>query len=121
VTIVGFGVVVAAARFARQWHLPFLRCWLHEFTGIPCPTCGCTRSLLAWGELDLGRAFFFNPLFFLLCAGVILWPVLAAFEKISRREWLSQAWARVPGRRAWQVAAGLIALNWLYLCLRLPR
>ena len=113
--------VLAVSRLARQGRLPFPPCWLRKFTGIPCPTCGCTRSLLAWAQLDPAQAFFFNPLFFLVCAGALLWPVLATFEKASGCRWFSQAWARVPHRRAWQLAAVLAALNWLYLWLRLPK
>jgi hypothetical protein len=121
VVAAGLLAIIAVARPVAAWHVPFPQCWLRKFTGLPCPTCGCTRSLLAWAQLDPGQAFFFNPLFCLLCAGVLLWPVVAAFEEISGREWLSRAWARVPRRRAWQVAAVLAALNWLYLCLRLPK
>jgi len=124
--VVAGGLVASVAMFAaaRAWELgrlPFPSCWLRRLTGIPCPTCGCTRSLQAWAELDPVLAFQFNPLFFLVCAAVLFWPVLTVGESISGRAWFSRAWAGLSKGRAWKVAAVLLALNWLYLCRWLPK
>lgn len=118
---IGFVGLVVTARVATQWHLPYPECWLRKLTGLPCPSCGCTRGLLAWSQLDLAQAFFFNPLFFLLCVGVLAWCVVAAAEKLAGRAWLSHWRSRFGRWSVWRIALVLIALNWLYLCLTLPK
>jgi hypothetical protein len=112
---------IVMTRFAAQWHLPLPQCWLRKLTGLPCPSCGCTRSLLAWSHLDLAQAFFFNPLFFLLCLGLIVWSIVRTVERVFGHPRLlrwSLTWKR---RLVWPIAILLAALNWLYLCLTLPK
>ncbi len=61
-------------------------CPLFTLTGIPCLLCGMTRSFLAMGGLDFGRAFAFHPL------GAILFGVLAGLAA-------TMAWSLARGRR----------------------
>ena len=83
-------------------------CALRTFTGIPCPLCGGTRSMLAWSQFDLPGAFRFNPFAGILPVAILSWPILARFQP-------KVASARFP----FLLAAALMA-NWLYLCLTLP-
>jgi len=118
VALIGLAVGV---RLARDWQLPLPFCWLRALTGIPCPACGCTRSLLAWAHLDPGSALRFNPLFFVGCLGVVAWATVWTLERITGIEWLprlTRAAHRLPVR--W-ILAGLATLNWLYLCRHLPK
>jgi len=114
--LLAFGVHLAA-----RWQLPFPQCLLRKFTGVPCPTCGCTRSLLAWSDLDLAAAFRFNPLFFVLCLGLLAWLGLWCVERLTGRAWLERWGARVRRGPIWKVFIALAVVNWLYLCLKLPR
>jgi hypothetical protein len=121
-----WGVLVLAglatgARVGLHWQLPFPQCWLRKLTGIPCPTCGATRSLAAWSRLDLSEAFRFNPLIFLICVGIIVWAVLRIAERVTQRGFLPDLQSRVSGQMFWKAGIALLALNWLYLCLTLPR
>ncbi|TWU43088.1 hypothetical protein Q31b_21250 [Novipirellula aureliae] len=50
-------------------------------TGLPCPTTGCTRSLIAFGRGDLATSFRMNP-FSLLIFG---FAVLTALHLIANR------------------------------------
>jgi Protein of unknown function (DUF2752) len=113
--------LVAGLRLAGQWQLPLPKCWLRTFTGVPCPSCGCTRSLLAWSHFDLAQAFNFNPLFFVCCVAGLLWLALWAAERFLHRPWLRQWRARADRWPVGRVFLALVALNWLYLCLRLPK
>jgi hypothetical protein len=37
-------------------------CVFKRITGVPCPTCGATRSVLLLSQGDIGNAFSMNPL-----------------------------------------------------------
>lgn len=113
--------LAVVARFALLWQLPLPQCWLRKLTGIPCPTCGCTRSLASWAMLDLGQAFRFNPLFFLLCGGLLMWSALGLVERLSERRLLDDFKKRTEHWPWWKIGATLLVVNWLYLCLMLPK
>lgn len=59
-----------------QIHCPF-----HYITGIPCPTCGMGRSLLAMLRLDLAAAFSYHPMTLPVCAAVLLGIHLGRFKR----------------------------------------
>ncbi len=48
-------------------------CMIYETTGLYCPGCGITRSIIALIHLDLYQSFRYNPLIF------ILYPVLIPY------------------------------------------
>ena len=115
------GAAAVVAKLAVAWNLPLFPCWLRKLTGIPCPSCGCTRSLLAWLDGDPGKAFRFNPLFFVCCVAVLLWLAIWVVEGVSGRRVLA-GWRRPLSRPlVWKIGLALLALNWLYLCLTLPK
>ena len=117
----GFVGMVMGLHWATRWQVPMPQCLLRKFTGIPCPTCGCTRSLLAWSDLDLGAAFRFNPLFFVFCLGLLAWFGLWCIERLTGRLWLARWGAVVNRGPVWKVFIALAVVNWLYLWLKLPR
>jgi Protein of unknown function (DUF2752) len=56
------------------YRLPLLHCPLRALTGIPCPTCGMTRSFTAIAQGDLTQAVqqhLFGPAVFLLLVGMM--------------------------------------------------
>ena len=118
-----FVAVTGAAWLLRlgvylQVPLPF--CLLRKFTGFPCPGCGCTRSLLAWTELDPLAALRLNPLFFAATVGLFLWAGLgwiAPSQRSRTLRWFGPLRALVTPRSLLILAAA----NWLYLCLTLPK
>ena len=99
-----------------RWRLPVPRCFFHDATGLPCPTCGATRCMRDFFAGDFFAALRWNPLFFFALAAGALFDVYAAvvlllrwprlrLEKISRR-----------AANALRFSAALaVALNWLYL------
>jgi hypothetical protein len=114
---------VAALRLAVAWHVPLPFCLLRRLTGIPCPACGCTRSVLAWTEFDPVAAFTFNPLFCLCCLVGACWLLWRGIGLASggRYGWTTTGRS---GFRRWpwgKVVAALAALNWIYLCFNLPK
>ena len=71
--------------------------------------------------MDLNEAFRFNPLFFLVCLGLIVWLALWVAERAFRCAVTPNLRPRVSGRVLWSAGLALVALNWLYLYLTLPK
>ena len=116
----GLGAMVAV-RLATAWAWPLPFCLLRKLTGVPCPACGSTRSLLAWTHFDLVGAFRFNPLFALAFVLGLAWLFLWASDR-----WLGRRWAETIRSRGqklpWRwIVAVLATLNWVYLCFGLPK
>jgi hypothetical protein len=53
--------------YSQGYRLPFLGCPIRHLTGIPCPTCGMTRSFMAIAQGDWNQAVthhLFGPVLF---------------------------------------------------------
>jgi len=59
-------VIILAAILAFNFLGLEYRCAFKALTGIPCPTCGMTRSFLSLLKLDLKSAFYYHPLFWVV-------------------------------------------------------
>jgi hypothetical protein len=90
------------------------RCAFRGLTGMPCPTCGTTRTAVALLGLDLAGAIRANPL--AAVAGIVF--VVGGAAALG---WLALGGRSLPElgwhwSRWWTAAAvGLVAANWLYL------
>lgn len=67
--ILGFSYapLIGTYFYNQNYRIPFLVCPIRHLTGIPCPTCGMTRSFMAIGRGDLSQAVaehLFGPLLF---------------------------------------------------------
>jgi hypothetical protein len=116
-----FSGAALAARLAQDHGLPWPRCWIRQLTGVPCPTCGATRSLLALLRCDLPAALRFNPLFTVGCVALTIWVAAMVVDSLFGCRFIdrvSHAGKRWPLGR---IAIALVALNWLYLVFYLPR
>jgi hypothetical protein len=88
-------------------------CTFRRLTGIPCPTCGTTRTALALLDLDLGAAIAVNPLATLVGVvfivggwAALVWVLLRGPVPVSGLHW----------SRLWTAATiGLVLINWIYL------
>lgn len=118
------GALAAAAvltRLALHLSLPLPFCLLRHLTGIPCPGCGSTRSLLSWSRLDPLEALRFNPLFFALTVAVVVWAVAAVLDGavgtrcLDRLNAVQKRWAST------RLLIFVLGANWLYLWLTLPK
>lgn len=83
----------------------FTLCLFKNITGIPCPSCGITRSLVFLARGDISDAFYFNPLGILAAVALVTFPVwimidillkkssfyqfYQALEKFFRRRWVA--------------------------------
>jgi hypothetical protein len=96
-----------AAKLALQTGLNW-RCPVMTLFHIPCPSCGSTRAFAALSELRLFEALRFNP----LLVSAIPIGALAFFLRIFLKPY---------ARFGWALLAAVVAANWIYLYLFLPR
>ncbi len=108
---------ILAARLAAEFNFNFPPCALKSVTGWPCATCGGTRALRALSHFDWAGAFFLNPLLTLLVAGSAVSALLWLLAPTSTLRRIKEQVDRLP---LVPLSLLAIALNWLYLILRLP-
>lgn len=103
----------AAAPFARDLAAGSPVCAFRAITGVPCPTCGGTRALLALARLDAFAALAWNPLVTLAVAvffGGGLVALVRALRGLGVPDDAPLRWAGA--------AAGLaLAANWAFVVL----
>jgi hypothetical protein len=117
IVLTGFFVVaVLVGFFLPDRATPI--CIFHRLTGIPCFTCGMSRSwrLLLNGEWS--TAFRMQPLFVLLLASAAVWTTYAWIVIVLRlpRLRLGTLSQRTKRAIAWGLVA-LVLINWAYLIL----
>ena len=108
------GASLLAASFLPLGLLGLFACPFHAATGVPCPTCGCTRAFHAFVHGDLTAAFLTSPLGTLLalvCALHLGWTLL----RLAGLPWAPSI---EPTRRVRWGTAALIAGNWAFLVVR---
>jgi hypothetical protein len=111
----GAGLACLALTTAHGVAVRLPGCPFKLLTGLPCPTCGVTRAVMAMTRLDLRAALELNPLavaaagaaaiYFLYAAIVLLWRTPRLRPRLTPRD---LAVARF-------VTAGVVSINWLYL------
>lgn len=113
-----YGGLVIGGLMALRLLRPLLQlappCAFHSLTGMPCPSCGATRSAMFLADGRVADSLRVNPLFFALYVGLIFWGLGAMCLMVSRRSitvTLSEGEKRVLRIG---VLCGIFA-NWLYL------
>jgi len=96
--------------------LPWPVCWFRHSLGVPCPTCGATRSALALTHGDIGLAFRTNPLMCLMYLGIIIFDLYAVAVLLFRTNRLRLDRIPLQVQRILRViVVGLVIGNWIYL------
>ena len=96
VKIVSFPLFVAMARFVPWERIPST-CVFYHVTGLPCPTCGITRSVAALAHLDLHGSVAMHPFGIPAVALFGLWWILSLYETAIGRRTDALRWARERG------------------------
>lgn len=94
--------------------LPFVFCSFKMMTGLPCPTCGSTRTLARLATLDLAGALEMNPLAAVVGLGFAAWAVGDLLLLPSRRA-LRIGLQPALVRPVQAAALALFLANWVYL------
>ena len=93
-------------------------CLFKQLTGIPCPSCGSTRSVLSLLSGDLTGALIWNPFGFILMSILVISPSWILYDVITQKQSLFHYYIKSEQflRRKWIVfsAIGLVLLNWIW-------
>jgi hypothetical protein len=92
-------------------------CPFHALTGIPCPICGATRSGINLANLHWSRAFYGNPLFFILYLFLIIWGI-CSLALLPVHQTLSVELNEKERKAAAKLPVIVLLLNWAYLIIR---
>lgn len=72
-------------------HNGFSVCFIKNTTGIPCPACGSTSSVLQILEGNWQAALYANPLGYLMAIGLVLAPLWLIADLAKGRSSMQQA------------------------------
>lgn len=113
-----YGSLAVVALFAARF-LPVLNlapaCSFRALTGLPCPTCGSTRSLVQFAEGNLLSAFAMNPLAFSAFLLAILWLVYGTITLLFDLPRITLSLAETEKKRFHIFCILAFIADWAYL------
>jgi len=107
--VVCIGFLKDLARFVPS-------CIFHDITGVPCLTCGGTRSAVALSQFNILSSFLNNPLVPLLAMGLLVFSsfVLTGYVLNKNAELILTS----PEKKIIRFSIfAIIGVNWLFLIL----
>lgn len=117
--LIWLGVTVGSLACAALWlsfGLPWPNCVFHDLTGLPCLTCGATRSTIAFLHGNFVRAWLWNPIAFLALCGIALFDLYALSVLVMRARRLRIIFSNERAKRFTRFfVITALALNWIYL------
>jgi hypothetical protein len=112
-------VSVGSLACAATWlsfGLPWPTCVFHDLTGLPCLTCGATRSTIAFLHGNFVAAWLWNPVAFLALCGITLFDLYALSVLVIRAKRLRVVLLSECAKQFTRfIVIAALALNWIYL------
>lgn len=109
-------VLLALVPYVRQFAGALPTCTFRAIVGIPCPTCGITRTVLALADLEFSTALQTNPLGAVLLTAFLAGGLVAGVSAIRGRPLQEPRWSLRPIERLGLTA--VFVANWAYLISR---
>ena len=117
-----FGIIygsIAVIALVAARYLPITDmlpdCAFKAFTGIPCPTCGTTRSLMHLAHGDLRGSLLMNPVFALVMVLALLWFLYNSIVLLFNASRLSLSLTSTESNFVRFITLSAMLLNWSYL------
>jgi hypothetical protein len=93
-------------------------CIFKQTTGIPCPSCGSSRSVLAITRGQFTEAFLWNPLGYMIAAVLLILPFVILYDLAYQQKVLIHIYERIENLFRKRVilfsAITLIIANWIW-------
>jgi hypothetical protein len=117
--LIWLSVSLGSLGLAAVWlvlGLPWPRCVFHDLTGLPCLTCGATRSTIEFLHGHFIAALGWNPLAFVALCALSVFDAYAVAVLIMQSPRLRIAHF-TSGEKIFvrTLVAALLAINWTYL------
>lgn len=110
---------LAYSLFYSHSHSGITVCPIKNITGIPCPSCGTTRSVISLLQGDFNQAAYINPLGFLAAAVMIVLPFWLLYDVALKKDTFlvryKNAENKIKGNKLLiALAACLMLINWIW-------
>lgn len=93
-------------------------CLIKHATGIPCPSCGSTRTILALLHGNFMDSLYWNPLGLIVVLIMLIIPLFMTVDLVYKKEFLLKMYykteATFRNRKVAVPAIVLILLNWIW-------
>jgi hypothetical protein len=117
--LIWLAVSLGSLALAIAWFalgLPWPRCTFHDLTGLPCVTCGMTRSAIQFFHGHFLAAWKWNPLVFAFLCGVTAFDLYAFVALVTRAPRLRICFCTQRARTFARLSViAALVLNWIYL------
>lgn len=91
-------------------------CFIKNITGIPCPSCGVTRSILALFKGNILEAIWINPLGLIVMIFLLMLPVWVTHDIFFEKDGMYRIFLRLEALLAKPVTRNLfiilVLVNW---------
>ena len=116
-TLGGYGYLIWAYASHANYNNP-TPCLFKNITGIACPSCGSTRSLISIINGNFTDAFFINPLGYVIAIILLALPLWLLYDVILKNDTLYRNYKKFEAVLQIKWLAGilvlLILINWIW-------
>ncbi|NDI99164.1 DUF2752 domain-containing protein [Flavobacterium sp. LaA7.5] len=93
-------------------------CFFKNITGIPCPSCGNTRSVLTLMKGNIKDAVLINPLGLIVAAILLVFPFWLLYDLAYKKDTLYKSFLRfektVKNKHIAVILIVLVIINWIW-------
>jgi hypothetical protein len=117
ISLVGYVWVAWNAGAVHDPHSAQTVCLVKSITGIPCPSCGTTRSVTTLLEGNIADSITINPFGVAAVSMLIVFPVWVVIDHFRKRDsffrWYTSTERKLSGNK-WIIVASVIVVtaNW---------
>ena len=93
-------------------------CMVKHVSGIPCPSCGSTRSALAFLNGHFAESLLLNPIGIILIFMLIVFPIWIGYDVVKQKDTFYRAYQKIEMHFRKRVIAVpailLVIINWIW-------
>ena len=117
-TTLGYAYLAYSLYFSHS-HVGITICPIKNIAGIPCPSCGTTRAVIAIINGHFSEAALINPLGYLAVVATAVLPVWLSYDLLLQKETLRVSYNKaenyIKGSKIFiALAACLMLTNWIW-------